>query len=201
MQTDWSYTGVALNQMMKFFMSRDGLIAVAGLVLLGSVVHFNTENPGVNFIARVGNLALFLYIIYRAAGAQIVALFVGRRAAIAQELEMLRQKKLEAEQGLADLQQRIANLDAEQETILAESRKQAEVLKAAILERAEKQAMTIREQAERSAGSQARQELMALRAEMADHIAAAVEKALQERLTPESHAKLVDNSLKKVVLH
>lgn len=195
------FTGVALNQMLKFFMSRDGLVTVAGLILLGAVSHFNTRNAEINFLARAGNLALFVYIIYRAAGEQIKNLFVGRRQAIASELDQLRRRREEAEQSLAELQSRIGNLAAEQEAILAESRTQAEALKKAILEKAEKQATAIREQAGRSAGSQARQELTALRAEMADKISEAVEKALQERLTPERHAKLLDNSLKKVVLH
>lgn len=190
-----------MNKILQFFMSRDGIVAVGGLVLFGAVAHYNTENAPVNFAARVGNLAIFLYILWRAAGEQIKNLFLGRRAAIANELEALRLRKTEAEQSLADLQERIKNLASEQEAILSESREQAEALKRTILEKAEKQAAATREQAERSAGSQARQELLALRAEMADRIAEAVEKALQERLTPESHAKLVDKSLKKVVLH
>lgn len=176
-------------------------MAVGGLVLFGGVAYYNTENAPINFVARVGNLAIFLYIIWRTAGDQIKNLFVGRRAAIANELEVLRQRKQDAEQSLAALQERIKNLASEQEAILMESRDQAEALKKVILERAEKQAAAIREQAERSASSQARQELLGLRAEMADKIAEAVEKALQERLTPERHAKLVDKSLKKVVLH
>lgn len=190
-----------MNKFAKFFVSRDGLMAVGGLVLFSAVYYLNTKNEVINFVARAGNLILFLYIIWRAAGESIRTMFVGRREAIVKELEILRQRKEEAAQRLAALSERIKNMDAEREAILAESRDQAEALKKSILDRAEQQAAAIREQAERSAGSQARQELLALRAEMADKIAEAVEKALLERLTPESHAKLVDKSLKKVVLH
>lgn len=190
-----------MNKILKFLQSKDGLVAIAGLVLCSSVIYFNTENAQVNFVARVGNLCLVLYILWRAAGDKIAQLFVGRRAAIANELEELRQRKEDAARSLASLQERIANLSTEQEAILTESREQAEQLRVAILARAEKQAAEIREQATRSAGTQARLELAALRAEMADKIAEAVEKALLEKLTPENHTKLVDKSLKKVVLH
>lgn len=190
-----------MSRILHFFMTKDGMVAVAGLVLFGAVAHFSTANAEINFLARVGNLCLFLYILWRAAGSAVVQLFVGRKAAIADQLEQLRQRRQDAEQNLAALQDRIANLAAEQEAILAESREQAEAIKQSIIAKAEKQAAVIREQAHRATGSQMRLEMTALRAEMADKIAAAVEKALQERLTPEEHAKLVDNSLKKVVLH
>lgn len=190
-----------MNTFLKFLQSKDGFVALAGLILCSSVIYLNTSIPEVNFVARVGNLCLVLYVLWRVAGDKVVQLFVGRRAAIANELEELRQRKEDAERSLALLKERIANLSAEQEAILAESREQAEQLRTGILARAEKQAAEIREQASRSAGSQARTELAALRAEMADKIAEAVEKALQEKLNPESHAKLVEKSLKKVVLH
>lgn len=40
-----------------------------------------------------------------------------------------------------------------------------------------------------------------MRAEMADHIIAAAEKMLQEKLTGEEHEKLIDKYLTKVVLN
>ena len=53
----------------------------------------------------------------------------------------------------------------------------------------------------RAAESDARSTQATLRAQMADELAVAVREALTERLTPADHARLIDNSLKKVVLN
>ena len=182
-------------------MSRDGVVALAGIVLLAVVSHYNTANPWINFAARVGNLALVVYIIYRAAGKQIADFFTGRRSAIAEELDRLGKQKDEAEAHLARLQGRISALEAECEAILHESREQGEALKATILAKAETDAAAIRAQASRAAGSEAKTVLTALRAELADEIATALTEGLKTRLSDKDHARLIDNSLKKVVLN
>lgn len=193
--------GLFLNTIIKFCTSKDGMVALGAIVLLAVVSHYNTENPWINLLARVGNLLVFVYIIWRAAGRGIANFFAGRRAAIASELENLGKRKEDAESNLARLQERIANLDAECETILTESRAQGEALKQAILAKAEMDAAQIRAQATRAAGSEAKTVLMALRAELADEITLAIEQGLTKRLSAGEHTKLIDNSLKKVVLN
>jgi len=48
-------------------------VAVATLILLGVVSHFSDPyNPWINLLARVGNVCVFLYILWRAAGKAIV---------------------------------------------------------------------------------------------------------------------------------
>ena len=85
--------------------------------------------------------------------------------------------------------------------ILAESRKQAENLKAGIVEEAHRQAAQIVEQARMTAENEGRAVLAEVRAVIADEIVDAAEKALSGKLTAEAHEKLIANSLKKVVLH
>ena len=190
-----------MKNFVSFFLTRDGAVALGTLILLGVVSHFNTENSSINFLARVGNLVVFLYILWRAAGKQVISFFASRRDGIAEELKSLKQRKEDAERNLSELEARLAHLEAERTAILEESRRQAEALKEGILARAHEEAASIREQAERAAGSQARTELAGLRAEMADELAKAVETALRTKLTPVQHAALIENSLKKVVLH
>ncbi len=190
-----------MNGILNFFMSKDGLVAVAGLILLGVVSHYNTENPWVNFVARSTNLGIFLYILWRAGGQAAVNFFAERRAGIALELDSLEQQKKDARAALQELRARIVDLDAEREAILSESRKQAEAIKAGIIAQAEHDAATIRENAVRSADSQLRTELKALREQVAEELQSAVETALKTQMTPKKHAQLVDKSLKKVVLH
>ena len=186
---------------LAFFSTRDGLVELGGLVLLAVVAHYNTEKPWINFLARSGNLAIFIYILWRAAGDSAKAFLGGRREGIAAELRQLDARKHDAESELAALRERMANLHAECDAILAESRAQAEAQRQVLLADAEREAARIRETAARAAASDAKSAAAALRAQMAEELAQAVQTALSERLTPADHARLIDNSLKKVVLN
>ena len=191
-----------MNALVSFFKSKDGLVAVATLVLLGVVSHYSDPyNAWINLLARVGNVCVFLYILWRAGGKAIVSSLRSRRANIAEELDSLAQRKREAEEQLRELQSRIANLNAEREAILDESRAQGEALKASLIAEARAEAETIREQAVRTADTETKGAADALRNQIADEIIEAVEASLKERLNANKHAKLIDNALKKVVLN
>ena len=103
-------------------------------------------------------------------------------------MEELDRLKKEAAAHLADVERRVAGVEAEAKALLEEGRAQAEQLKAAILADAERQAAHIVEQARRSAEQEGKAEL------------AAVEKGLADRLDAAAQQKLIDNSLTKVVL-
>lgn len=182
------------------------VVMTCALVLLTAVVACaepEMEHEGLpwgNFALRLVNILIFLGIIWYAAGGLIKKYFVGRRAAIITEMEELDRLKKEAAAHLADVERRVAGVEAEARALLEEGRAQAEHLKAAILADAERQAAQIVEQARRSAEQEGKAELDAIRARMADDIVAAVEKGLAERLDAAAHQKLIDNSLTKVVL-
>ena len=83
-----------MKAFVSFFMSKDGIVAVATLILLGVVSHYSDPyNPWINLLARVGNALVFLYILWRAAGKSLVAALTNRRAAIADEIETLAARK------------------------------------------------------------------------------------------------------------
>lgn len=113
-------------------------------------------------------------------------------------MEELDRLKKEAAAHLADVERRVAGVEAEAKALLEEGRVQAEQLKAAILADAERQAAHIVEQARRSAEQEGKAELDAIRARMADDIVAAVEKGLADRLDAAAQQKLIDNSLSQV---
>lgn len=173
------------------------LTAVAAFAEPGELEHEGL--PWLNFALRVGNFGVFLWIIWRVAGGLIKKTFVGRRAAIVSEMEEVKRLKEEAAAHLANVEQRVAGVEAEVAALLEEGRAQAEHLKAAILAEAERQAAHIVERARRNAEQEGKAELDAIRARMADEIVAAVEKGLAERLDPAGQQKLIDNSLTKVV--
>ena len=159
------------------------------------------QSPGMNFVWRLLNIAIFVGILYKLVGSKAKAFFTGRRDGIRTELANLEARKTEAELQLAQIKRRIANLDAEREAILEESKIQAEQIKTAILTEAHKQAEQIREQALRMAENEGKAALEQLRAALADEIVATAEVLLQSKLDGAQHDKLINNSLTKVVLN
>lgn len=128
-----------MKALASFFLSRDGIVAVATLILLGVVSHFSDPyNPWINLLARVGNVCVFLYILWRAAGKAIVDGLSSRRAAIVDELDSLAARKAAAEEQLAAMIEKIDGLDAECETILKDSRARGEAIREAIVADASK---------------------------------------------------------------
>jgi F-type H+-transporting ATPase subunit b len=182
-------------------------VAIA-LAILGAAVAFASDghgeggqSPEMNFAWRLLNIVVFVGILYKLVGKKAKAFFVGRSDGIRTELEGLETRKTEAELRLAEVKQRIANLDAEREAILRESKAQAEQIKAAILAEAREQAEQVRAQALRAAENEGKVAIEQLRATLADEIVAAAEALLQTKLDGARHEKLINNSLTKVVLN
>ena len=159
------------------------------------------QSTTMNFLWRLLNIAVFVGILYKLVGNKAKAFFTGRRDGIRTELEGLETRKTEAERHLVEIKQRVANLDAECQAILEESKAQAEQLKAAILAEAHRQAEQVREQALRAAENEGKAAMEQLRAALADEIVAATEALLQSKLDGAQHEKLINNSLTKVVLN
>lgn len=154
-----------------------------------------------NFIFRLVNFAIFVGIIWFAAGKKIVGGLRSRRYNIESELNDLRQRKVDAEKQLQDVSTRIANLDAERQQILEEYRRQGEVLKAGIVEKAQKQAEQIKAQAEMTATNEAKKAVDEIREQMADMVVEAARKIVEERLGASEQEQLIDKYLTKVVLN
>ncbi len=149
---------------------------------------------------RVVNFVLFVGIIWWAGGKKISAFLRGRRESIAQDLDDLEQARAQAQQKLRELDERIANVDAECAAILAENRAQAESARERIIEDAKRQAEEIVQQARVNAENEARRMEKELRAVLADRVVDAVKASLAERLDPAEHDRLITNALKKVVI-
>jgi len=177
-----------------------------GVLLLSACVAYAAGDGGGhehdwgNLALRVLTAIIFVGIIWKAAGSKLKNFFVGRRTSIIQEMDELDRLKKEAAAHLAEIDRRVANVEAECAALLEEGRVQAESLKTAILADAEKQAVQIVEQARRSAEQEVKAELESLRAALAEEIVTAMEESLRERLDANAHQKLIDNSLTKVVL-
>ena len=180
-----------------------GMTAACALVLITCQIASASEGhslPWGDFLLRVINAAIFVGIIWYAAGKLIKKFFTGRREEIVQEMDDLARRKQEAEARLVEVERQIADVEAECAKLLDEGRAQAERIRDAIVSEAEKQAAHIVEQAKKGAEQEGKAELEAIRERMAETIVAEVEKSLLDRLDATTHQKLIDKSLTKVVL-
>lgn len=149
---------------------------------------------------RVLNLLLFCGILWYFVGGLCKRFFRDRRQNIQDTLTELEKRREDAKANLAEIERRIANLEAERKAILDESRQQAERLKKGIVDDANRQASQILDQARRAADNEGRAMLEQLRSTVADEIIEATSKALAGKLTADDHDKLIANSLDKVAL-
>lgn len=186
------------------------LVPAALIVLATAAVAFASEGGGhggatnesaFTTIMRVVNFIIFVGIIYKFAGKKIAEAFGGRRKQIETQLSDLESRKKSAAQKLAEVEQSIANINAEREKILADCVAQGESLKAGIIESANAAAERIKEQAKKTAANERKAALKEIRAEVAEMVVAAAEKALAGKLSAADHDKLINDYLEKVVLN
>jgi len=154
-----------------------------------------------NTFWRILNIALFIGVIYYFWGKKIIGFFTGRSQGIATEIASLEERKKTAEQNLADVERRIANLEQERQAIIADYTAQGEALKSAIIQEAEKAVAHITDQAKAAAQNEIKAAVENMRAEMADKVALATEKLMAKKLSAAEQTKLVDKYLTKVVLN
>lgn len=191
-----------MNVLLSFIFSKDGLVIFIGLILFVIVSQFNDPyNPWLNLLGRIGNLCIFIYIIWRIAGKRIVYYFSQRRKNIADTLEDLARQQRDAEHSLANLQMQLTSLTTEKEAILAESHNQAERLKTLVLADTQKEIEEIHKQAQQALETESKKIIKALRTKLANEIVNHIEMELKSRLNTNMHLRLIDNSLEKVVLH
>ncbi|MBB5143502.1 ATP synthase F0 subunit B [Desulfovibrio intestinalis] len=190
----WKHAGYILPLVIAF-----AAIVFIPLEALASEGHAETRWG--DFGWRVLNFVIFAGILWYFVGGLAKRFFKNRRETISGALDDLDERRAKAKEQLAAVESRIARLNEEREAILAESRKQAENLKAGIVDEAHRQASQIVEQARMTAENEGRAVLAEVRAVIADEIVDAAEKALSGKLNAEAHDKLIANSLKKVVLH
>ncbi len=177
------------------------LILIVCATLLPNAAFAAVEGGHINWLdfgLRIANVAIFLFIIYKMAGKKIGALLTSRGEKYVSDLEQLENEKKASIEALADVEKRIANIEEECASLLAEGKAQAEQMAATIVAEAEKQAKAIVEQAHKSAGQLVQNEIAQVRAKLADEIVMEVRKNLEQNLSEAKHQDLIDSSLKRV---
>jgi F-type H+-transporting ATPase subunit b len=193
--------GSVLRKILRISMAVAVLLLVAGIAVASEHGGGSDSSKWMNFLYRVINFAIVAGILYKLVGKRLSEFFSGRTYQIETELNDLAARRDEAEKKLKEVEARIANLEQEREEILAAAREQGEALKAQIIEKAKQTAEQIKAQAKLSAEQEAKLAYEAVKAELADQIAAAAEKIVRKQLTGEGHKALINDYLTRVVLN
>ena len=158
-------------------------------------------NPWLDFLWRVITFAVVFGVLAKLLAKPLKTFFQGRTYQIETELKDLDTRRAEAERRLAEVEKSIANLNQEREAMLAQFRKDGELLKQKIIAGAEKSAEKIRQQAATSAQQEALSAINALRNEMAEQVTRAAGEMIKDKLTKADHERIVNDYLTKVVLN
>ncbi len=118
---------------------------------------------------------------------------------IKEQLEELESQKKAAEDELAEYNEKLATLEGEAETIVAEYVRQGEEAKARILAEAEKTAGKLEEQAKKNIEAEFRQAKADIQAEMIDKALLKAEEIIKSKISDDDQVSLVDEYLDKVV--
>jgi len=190
-------------------LARNTVLALIGVLAMSALAYASGGEGGEaheglpwgNFLFRLVNFAIFIFLIYKLGGAKIAAFFGGRRAQIKKDLEDLEIRKIEAEKRLKDVEAGIRNMEQEKAAILAEAKAQGEAIRAAIIDKAEKDAAQMQLQAKTSAENETKAAFDRVRGEIADQVIEQATKIVREKLNEKDHERLVDEYLTKVVLN
>jgi F-type H+-transporting ATPase subunit b len=142
-------------------------------------------------IAKVFNLLLFAGVMYFVLRRPLAEAFRARQEGIRRDLMRAEEERSAAVAKLHEVEERLARLGSEVESIQEQARREAEEERARIERAAEEEVRKIREQARReieSASKTARAELRAYAAEQSVRMA---EEMIRRKIRPEDDAHLV----------
>ena len=145
----------------------------------------------VNFLLLFGTLAWL--------GAKPIKALLDKRAlAIKAELEEAVRSRETAERKLAEIQERLKSLEAEASGLKRDAEEAGQRSRELILEQARREAERIKTLAGQEIDLQVKAGIREVRAHVADLAAGLAEERLRLRLTPESHKRLIDQSIEKI---
>jgi F-type H+-transporting ATPase subunit b len=141
-------------------------------------------------------LAIGLFFVLRKPLKQALNSRIG---GIQDQLDALEVKKKEAEAKLAEYNEKLATLDQESESIVAEYIRQGEDAKSRILKEAASASEKLEAQAKRNIQTEFKQAKEKLHREVLEKALAKAEALIREKVTDKDQERLVDDYLKKVV--
>ncbi|HVY46850.1 MAG TPA: ATP synthase F0 subunit B [Minicystis sp.] len=147
------------------------------------------------FAAAVLNFGILCFILYRYGKKPLADALVKRRQSIMAEIENATRLKNEAEERLADYEEKFENIHEKLEALRAEYAAQSEAERKHILEEAEERRTRMRRDAEFRIEQELKTARVELLREAVEGSVAAAEKLLRARLQPSDHERIADEYL------
>ncbi|MCI5165877.1 MAG: ATP synthase F0 subunit B [Candidatus Electrothrix sp. GM3_4] len=147
---------------------------------------------------RALNFAALVFIMVKFLARPIAAGLGGRKRQIQDELEVMQEKRDEAEQAYKAFELRFAGMEGEMVELVEKAQVMAEVEKTRILAEAEASATDIRLQAEAAVQGALAKATGQLQAEIAEQAVAMAEELIVKNLTPEDQVAITEQYLERV---
>lgn len=153
------------------------------------------ESHGAPLVPKLVNTLLFFGALGWFAGPWVLAQLRQRRAKIESDLTAAQRAREQAEARLAEMDARLAEVEAETKGILEKAAAQAEAEKQRILASAQAEADRLIESAETQVGELEQQASRRLREQAADHAVELARELVTKQLGDQDRAKLFDDYL------
>ena len=178
-------------------------IIVIGMVILPCFAMGASDAGAKGWVAtdtyRVMNFVVLVILLIVLLRKPISQALNGRIKGIQDQLNDLEEKKREAENQLAEYNEKLSLLDKQAEDIVSEYIKQGKEAKARILEEAKRAAEKIEAQAQKNIAQEFDAAKEKLQVEVFDKALAQAEDMIKQNISSEDQDRLVDEYLNKVV--
>jgi F-type H+-transporting ATPase subunit b len=152
-----------------------------------------------DFLWRVLNLAILLWILIKFAGKPLKEYFAGRRDSIQKGVQEAQEAKAEAERIYREYQEKLAGLDDELKVIEERARLEGERESERMRQETEELVAKLQQQARRMAEQEIAGAKRQLRREAAEVALETAEKLVKENISDADRQRMVENYLDKVV--
>jgi F-type H+-transporting ATPase subunit b len=152
-----------------------------------------------DFLWRVLNLAILLWILIKFAGKPLKEYFAGRRDSIQKGVQEAQEAKAEAERIYREYQEKLAGLDDELKVIEERARLEGERESERMRQETEELVAKLQQQARRMAEQEIAGAKRQLRREAAEVALETAEKLVKENISDAARQRMVENYLDKVV--
>lgn len=141
------------------------------------------------------SFGLLVLLLYRVGVPVLIAFLSEREKLIADTLAQAADAKKQAEEALAENRKQIGRIQEQADRIIAQAKLEGDKLKAEAVEKAERKAQLIVEQAQQDLTQQKARVMGDVRQKMSDLLAAAAGKLLRRVVTVDEHRKMIEQSL------
>lgn len=144
------------------------------------------------------NLVLFFFLLYRFVVRKLIDHFRQRQLDLEERLRLAEQQRRDAQNVAAEIRERMAKVEREMDVIRAQGRADGEVEKAALLARAEQEAVRVRQEAETQIARHTAHAIRELQGVAADLTAAAAREIVERHIDDADRKRLFEEGVAKL---